>query len=236
MTRDFRVRSDPGPWILKSGWGPLARLEFAIEAGIASKDSLSSIFSLVRRSRVAFAAKNHPAYENFLRRRLEEEEIEGPGGEGEGREGGSGEALHPLAWGSAAAKGGDPGIASRPRNSVLDPKSGEAAAAEPGKRTRTAKLENAGAKLQNVVSTSGDEGEEEEEDLLKRTALEVADLEDALGRGRKSRLAGVKDRPPKLPQPLARSRGSRQLGDALLDLGQEEIVAYDSPPQRRLGA
>lgn len=215
----------PGPWILKAGWGPLARVEFAIEAGIASKDHRpSSIFSLVRTSRVAFAEKHHPAYEEFLRRKLAEEEIEGQGGEGE-----SGGALHPLAWSPAAVKL-DVGAAPRPTKSELD---SEPAAA--GRRTRTAKLESAGAKLQNVVSASGDEGEEEEE-AVKRTALEVAGLEDALGRGRKSRLAGVKDRPPNLPQPLARLRGSPQAGDALLDLGQEEIVAYDSPPQRRLGA
>lgn len=238
----------PGPWILKAGWGPLARVEFAIEAGIARKDRPSTIFSLVRQSRVAFARKHHPAYEDFLRRKLEEEEIDGRGveGQGEGRERGSGEALHPLAWGSSVVKrhsdsdldsDSDSGVASSPRNSELDSESAPAAA---GRRTRTAKLKNAGAKLENVVSESGDGGQEEEEereeDLMKRTALEVAELEDALGRGRKSRLAGVKDRPPKLPQPLARLRGSPQDGDALLDLGQEEIVAYDSAPQRRLGA
>lgn len=203
-------------------------MEFAIEAGIATKDRPSTIYSLVRRSRLAFARQHHPAYEEFLRRRLEEEEIEV---EEEGQEGGSGKALHPLAWSPAAVKLDAGVVASWPRKSELHSQSPAAA----GKRTRTAKLENAGAKLKNVVSASGDEGEEEE-DMMKRKALEVAELEDALGRGRKSRLAGVKDRPPKSPQPLARLRGSPQAGDALLDLGQEEIVAYDSPPQRRLGA
>lgn len=246
---------DLGPWILKAGWGPLARVEFAIEAGIASKDRPSSIYTLVRRSRVAFARQHHPAYEEFLRRRLQEEEIEGQGGEeeGGGQEEGGGEALHPLAWRSSAVQrdAGAASSSSLPRNPELDSEPGEVAAtasaaaaavAAAGKGTRTARLESAGAQLQNVVSASGDEGEEEheegEEDILKRRALEVAGREDALGRGRKSRLAGVKDRPPNLPQPLARLRGSPQEGDALLDLGQEEIVAYDSPTpqQRRLGA
>lgn len=222
-----------GPWILKAGWGPLARLEFAIEAGIASIDRPSSIFSLVRCSRVAFARKHHQAYEDFLRRRLAQEEIDFQGGV---ERGGRGEALHPLAWRSSVVNGGGAGMTSRSRKSE---KASASTAAAGGKtRTRTAKLEDAGAKLQNVVSTSGGGGddEDEEEDRMKRKALEVAELEDALGSGRKSRLAGVKDRPPNLPQPLARLQGSPRRGDALLDLGQDEIVAYDSPPQRRLGA
>eukprot|EP00752_Nemacystus_decipiens_P010673 g9504.t1 len=223
---------EQGPWILKAGWGPLARIEFAIEAGLASKERPSTIFSLVRTSRVAFAGKHHPAYEDFLRRKLEEEEIEEQAGAEEGPEGGSGGDLHPLAWSSSAVNL-DAAVTSRSRKSGLGsrPAAGR-------RRTRTAKLEDAGAQLQNVVLASGDEeeGEGEEDGVIKRKATEVAGLEDALGRGRKSRLAGVKDRPPNLPQPRARLRGSRQAGDALLDLGQEEIVAYDSPPQRRLGA
>lgn len=240
--------------MLKAGWGPLTRVGFAIEAGIAKKDCPSSIFSLVRLSRITFARKHHPAYEDYLRRTLEEEKIDMPGGEGEGREGGSGGVLHPLAWGSPAAKGYAgvaPASGPRKTNSEFDSESesesGEAttatataAALAAGERTRTAKLENAGAKLENVVSAAGDEGEgeeeEKEEDLAKRRAMAVAALEDVLGSGRKARMAGVKDRPPNWPQPLGRLWGSPQAGDALLDLGQEEIVAYDSPPQRRLGA
>lgn len=204
-----------------------------MEAGIASKDRPSSIFSLVRTSRLAFARKHHLAYEAYLRRKLEEEDLEVRGGGEEGREGGGGDALHPLAWSRSAVKL-DAGMEFRPGKSGFGSQSGEAAAGKT-RPTRTAKLENAGAKLRDVVSTSGDDGEEEE-DRVERAVLEVADLEDRLGRGRKSRLAGMKDRPPKLPQPLARLQGSSRAGDALLDLGQEEIVAYDSPPQRRLGA
>eukprot|EP00903_Cladosiphon_okamuranus_P010722 g10134.t1 len=217
---------EKAPWMLKAGWGPLNRVEFAMEAGIATKDSPSSIFSLVRSSRLAFARKHHLAYSGYLRRKLEEEDLELRGaGEGkEGREGGGDEALHPLAW-SPSAVNLDAGMEFRPRESESVSHLGKAATGKRMRtRTRTAKLESAGEKLQNVISTLGDEGEEEE-DLVERAALEVAELEDRLGRGRKARLAGVKDRPPKLPQPLARLQGSSRAGDALLDLGQEEIVA-----------
>lgn len=185
----------------------------------------------MRRSRVAFAKAHHPAYANFLKRKLEEEAIEGGGRGEEGvQKGGSG-ALHPLAWSSAAEQGAGQG-ASR-SGPVVRSESNPARATLVGKRT--ARLENAGATT-GVVSESGDEGDEDEVDLMERTALEVAELESALGRGRKSRLAGVKDRPPISRQtPLARLRGSPLEGDALLDLGQEDIVAYDSPAPRQLG-
>jgi len=155
----------------------LARLEFAIEGGIASPERPSSIYSLVRKSRVAFARAHYPAYEDFLRRRLEEEEIEG-GGEEDGKRGAGSEALHPLAWRPSAVRGEK----GREKGSESAPGAVEAAAGE-----RTVKLEEAGAKLKNVVSTSGDgegEGEgdrdeEDEEDLMARAALRVAELENA---------------------------------------------------------
>ncbi len=214
----------------------MARLEFAIEDGIAGPKRPSSIFSLVRRSRVAFARVHYRTYEDFLRRKLEEEEIEG--GEGAGEEQGGSEALHPLAWRPSA----DRGEKSGREGSESVPGGADAAAVA---EERTVKLEKAGAKLKNVVSTSGDGeggGDEEdgdEDDSIERAALRVAELEDALGRGRKSRLSGVKDRPPHTQRPpLARLQGSPHDGDALLDLGQEEIVAYDdsAAQQRRLGA
>lgn len=227
----FLCRFDVGPWLLKAGWGPLARLEYAIEDGIARIDRPSSIFSLVRRSRVAFAKAHHPAYANFLRKKLEEEGIDG-GGDESAQEGGVGQALHPLAWNRAVDK--EVGEGAPPSGPAMRSESIPAAATLAGKRT--AKLENAGATT-GVVSEFGDEGEEDEVDLLERIALEVAELESALGRGRKSRLGGVKDRPPIVRQtPLARLQGSPLEGDALLDLGQEDIVEYDSPAQRQLGA
>lgn len=186
----------------------------------------------MRRSRVAFAKAHHPAYTNFLRKKLEEEAIEGGGGE-EGVQEEGGGALHPLAWSPAADKGAGE-RAPRSAQAVRSSESIQAAATLAGKRT--AKLENAEATT-GVVSESGDEGDEEEVDFMERTALDVAELESALGRGRKSRLGGVKDRPSILRQtPLARLQGSPLEGDALLDLGQEEIVAYDSPAQRQFGA
>lgn len=231
-TRPSLCLFDVGPWLLKAGWGPLARLEFAIEDGIARIERPSSIFSLVRRSRVAFAKAHHPAYANFLRKKLEEEEIEGGGGDESVQKGGGG-ALHPLAWNrevdTVVEEGASPSGPQLRAESTIPP-----AATLAGKRT--AKLENAGATT-GVVSELGEEGEEDEVDLLERTALEVAELESVLGRGRKSRLGGVKDRPPIVRQtPLARLQGSPLEGDALLDLGQKDIVAYDSPAQRQLGA
>lgn len=227
-TRSF----DAGPWLLKAGWGPLARLEFAIEAGVATVDRPSTIFSLVRRSRLAFARAHHQSYGSFLRNKIEEEAIEQGGSEGGG---GGGDLHHPLAWRAAAGNDVDGGRrVSRP----VSPKKGSgpkaASATLDGKRT--AKLENAGATA-GVVLEPGDGKEEDQDALMERTALEVAGLEDALGRGRKSRLGGVKDRPPNPGQsPLARLQGSQHDGDALLDLGREKIVAYDSPPQPQLGA
>ncbi|CAM9212190.1 unnamed protein product [Ectocarpus fasciculatus] len=223
---------EQGPWLLKAGWGPLARLEFAIEAGVATVDRPSTIFSLVRRSRLAFARAHHESYGSFLRKKLEDEAIEQGGREGRG---GGGELLHPLAWGAPAGNDVDGGArVSRP----VSPRKGSGSKAAPATLVgkRTAKLENAGATA-GVVLESGDGEEEDEDTLMERTALEVAGLEDALGRGRKSRLGGVKDRPPNPGQsPLARLQGSPHDGDALLDLGREKIVAYDSAPQRQLGA
>ncbi|CBN79829.1 expressed unknown protein [Ectocarpus siliculosus] len=226
---------EQGPWLLKAGWGPLARLEFAIEAGVATVDRPSTIFSLVRRSRLAFARAHHESYGSFLRKKLEEEAIELGGREGGGGGGEGGDLHHPLAWRAAAGNAVDGGRrVSRP----VSPKKGsgpKAASATLGGK-RTARLENAGA-TPGVVLESGDGKEEDQDALMERTALEVAGLEDALGRGRKSRLGGVKDRPPNPGQsPLARLQGSRHEGDALLDLGKEKIVAYDSPPQPQLGA
>ncbi|CAM9566587.1 unnamed protein product, partial [Ectocarpus sp. 13 AM-2016] len=223
---------EQGPWLLKAGWGPLARLEFAIQAGVATVDRPSTIFSLVRRSRLAFARAHHESYGSFLRKKIEEEAIEQGGSEGGG---GSGDLRHPLAWRAAAGNDVDGGHrVSHP----VSPKKGsgpKAASATLGGK-RTAKLENAGATA-GVVVESGDGQEEDQDALMERTALEVAGLEDALGRGRKSRLGGVKDRPPNPGQsPLARLQGSQHEGDALLDLGREKIVAYDSPPQPQLGA
>ncbi|CAM9696131.1 unnamed protein product, partial [Ectocarpus sp. 12 AP-2014] len=89
---------EQGPWLLKAGWGPLARLEFAIQAGVATVDRPSTIFSLVRRSRLAFARAHHESYGSFLRKKIEEEAIEQGGSEGGG---GSGDLRHPLAWRAA---------------------------------------------------------------------------------------------------------------------------------------
>ena len=212
-------------------------MEFAIEHEIASPRRPSSIFSLVRRSRVAFARAHHPAYEHFLRRRLEEEEeIEGIGrgaaeGDDDDKQVRGGGALHPLAWRpSASADRGDGG---------KGPQSAPAAAATVAGERTVVKLEKASEKLENVVSAVGDDEEEDEDDLLARAASRVAELESALGRGRKSRLSGAKDRPRHTQRPpLARLQGSPEDGDALLDLGQEEIVAYvdSATQQRRLGA
>ncbi|CAM9883799.1 unnamed protein product [Scytosiphon promiscuus] len=240
---------EQGPWLLKAGWGPLARLPFAVEAGIATLDRPSSIFSLVRRSRVAFAAAHHPAYADFLRKRLEEEGMDGGSkgqeddanddAEGRRQEGrrqrGGGGSLHPLAWTAATSKYDRAARAAGRSSAAKRAEPPLATAARDGRR-RTAKLENAGA-TQGVVSGSEGDQDEVNASILERTALQVAELENALGRGRKSRLGGVKDRPPNAQQsPLARVRGSPEEGDALLDLGREKIIAYETPPQRQLGA
>lgn len=62
--------------MLKAGWGALARLEFAVEAGILGIDQLGSLVGIVRRSRTSFTAAHHPAYANFLRDRLRHEDPE----------------------------------------------------------------------------------------------------------------------------------------------------------------
>ncbi|CAM9967768.1 unnamed protein product, partial [Discosporangium mesarthrocarpum] len=91
---------EEGPWLLKAGWGPLARLEFAAQektrnkVGTKSVDSSytsgasgesrkgmgswsngkpwSGLAGLVRMSRSSFAVK-HPSYGGFLERQLQEE-------------------------------------------------------------------------------------------------------------------------------------------------------------------
>lgn len=267
----FRVRA--GPWLLKAGWGPLARLQFAIDAGIARKDRPAGLVGLVRRSRVAFAAAHHPGYANFLRRRLDEEVIE----EDEldaGEEEESDYGLHPKAWGMGGTGEGDTSEGRRPFGSsgVLSEevtskattsasrkatrelkdaaeqaglKSPPTATSASRKPTRNNKLKHAGESESLVPDLSeggtkggvvldlsegeaGDGEEEDEDDLMERTAIRVGQLEDALGRERKSRMGGVKDRPPKFGQSrLARWQGNPQNGDAFLDLGRGEIVRRD---------
>ena len=266
-----------GPWLLKAGWGPLARLQFAIDAGIARKDRPAGLVGLVRRSRVAFAAAHHPGYANFLRRRLDEEVIEEEelgGGEEEPDCG-----LHPKAWGGGGSgevnnsEGrqpfGIPGVRSEEEeeeeeevmiskpttgtsqkatqklkdawesaelNSPSTPKpsrkptmelkdAGESEGLVPNLSERETK---GGVVLDVSEGGAGDEEEEDENDLMERTAIRVGQLEDALGRERKSRMGGVKDRPPKFGQSrLARLQGNPQKGDAFLDLGRGEIVRRD---------
>lgn len=206
-----------GPWLLKAGWGALARLEFAIEAGIARKDRPAGLVGLVRRSRAAFAASHHPAYANFLRRRLDEEVVEEGESDGSGSESGEG-AIHPKAWRRTISASNIIGEGSRS-----------------GRGVKTRKLKNAGVTDGVVVELGAGGGcggamEEEEEELsIEATATSVGRLEDALGRERKSRMGGVKDRPPNLaPAGLSRLYGSLQNGDALLDLGQGTIARQDS--------
>lgn len=264
-----------GPWLLKAGWGPLARLQFAIDAGIARKDRPAGLVGLVRRSRVAFAAAHHPGYANFLRRRLDEEVIEEEELDAGEEEEESDYGLHPKAWGRGGSGEGDNSDGRRPFGSpgvlseevMSKPTTGASVRATRGlkdaaeqaelkspptttsasrKPTRSNKLKNAGESESLVPDLSegetkggvvldlseggaGDgEKEEDEDDLMERTAIRVGQLEDALGRERKSRMGGVKDRPPKFGQSrLARWQGNPQNGDAFLDLGRGEIVRRD---------
>lgn len=62
--------------MLKAGWGPLARLEFAVEAGILRIEKPGSLVGILRKSRTSFTAAYHPAYANFLRDRLRQEDPE----------------------------------------------------------------------------------------------------------------------------------------------------------------
>ena len=242
-----------GPWLLKAGWGPLARLQFAIDAGIARKDRPAGLVGLVRRSRVAFAAAHHPAYANFLRRRLDEEVIEE---DLDALEEPDEDAilLHPKAWGRGGG-GAKPlpsevyaavvpipttSRNSRPnsrnsdstsRSSESTPGNSEAMPKPATSRKATRKFKNAGEMTEEVVvdlsDGDGDENEDEK-DLMARTAVRVGQLEDALGRERKSRMGGVKDRPPKFEQSrLPRWQGNPKNGDAFLDLGRGEIVRRD---------
>lgn len=259
-----------GPWLLKAGWGPLARLEFAIDAGIARKDRPAGLVGLVRRSRVAFAAAHHPGYANFLRRRLDEEVIEEEELDGEKEK--PDYVLHPKAWGRGgsgeanSSEGRQPfgfsgvrseeEVVSKPTASASQKAAkklkdaGESAELNSPTTTKpsrkpTRKLKNAGESEGLVPDLSegetnggvvldiseggaGGEEEEDEDDLMERTAFRVGQLEDALGRERKSRMGGVKDRPPKFGQSrLARLQGNPQNGDAFLDLGRGEIVRRD---------
>ena len=196
-----------GPWLLKAGWGPLARIEFAISTGIARKDRPAGLVGLVRRSRAAFATAHHPAYANFLRQRLGEEmvDVDEAFEYNRGEEG-----AHPEAWwrNSYVSVGGD-------RDGHVD--------VDKEDSVKTMKLKNAVAVEQGKVS------EVNEGRLMERTAAEVARLEDALGRGRKSRIGGVGDRQSGMGrESLSRLHGSPQEGDALLDLGREIIVRRKS--------
>ncbi|CAM9163518.1 unnamed protein product, partial [Ascophyllum nodosum] len=198
---------EQGPWLLKAGWGPLARIEFAISTGIARKDRPAGLVGLVRRSRAAFATAHHPAYANFLRQRLGEEmvDVDEAFEYNRGEEG-----AHPEAWwrNSYVSVGGD-------RDGHVD--------VDKEDSVKTMKLKNAVAVEQGKVS------EVNEGRLMERTAAEVARLEDALGRGRKSRIGGVGDRQSGMGrESLSRLHGSPQEGDALLDLGREIIVRRKS--------
>lgn len=195
-----------GPWLLKAGWGPLARLEFATDAGIARCDRPAGLIGLVRHSRAAFAAAHHPGYANFLRKRLEEESVEG---ESNGDE--DDDALHANEW-------------NRGQQDEPPPDGRET---ELWSSTKTTKLKNAGATGGLILNLPGGDGGEtgDEELLMERAVAEVGRLEDLLGRRRKSRMGNVKDRPPLLGQPLiAQLYGSRRKGDALLDIGRGKIV------------
>lgn len=134
----------------------------------------SSLVGLVRRSRVAFAAAHHPAYANFLRKRLQDEE-----GEGEAMAQGGGAATRgdvdsSKARGTTADSGGDEGV---------------------------------------VEELEGDSDAEngDEQGLMEATLKEVGQLEDSLGRWRKARLGGVKDRPPNLGRLRSAPIGSIEL-------------------------
>lgn len=163
-----------GPWLLKAGWGPLARLEYAVDAGIAGgagdkKAAPNVLVGLVRRSRAAFAAAHHPAYANFLRKRLQDEETEAEAMYGDDADAPLSAFSHEE---SAAIK------------SVSDNSGGRG-----GGRDTTVVVDSDSG---SVV------GDGEEQRLMEEAFKNVGQLEDRLGRVRKSRLGGVKDRPPKL--------------------------------------
>lgn len=201
-----------GPWLLKAGWGPLARLEFAVDTGIGRRDRPAGLVGLVRRSRAAFAAAHHPAYGEFLQRRLEDEEVEEASWQDEG--------LPPNAWGSASATIDSP-----------KPKRTEPGEEAPSRLAGTTmKLKNA-AVTEGVILDSSGEGSGEggvDGSFADETAAEVGRLEDRLGRVRKSRMGGVKDRPPSIGQSrLTPLRSSPQSGDALLHPAAGKIVRRD---------
>lgn len=191
----------------------MARLEFAIETGIARKDRPAGLVGLVRRSRVAFAEAHHPAYAKFLQRRLDEEGID----ENEGED----FAKHSKAWVSGILRPSD------------DREKLSASTKKGAKVTKT--LKNAGVIEAGAAVDSNERGgvgvEDAEDELVDDTAVEVGQLEDRLGRGRKSRMSGMKD-PPAVggQRNLARASGSPHHGDVLLDLGKGTIVRRD-PPQ-----
>lgn len=170
-----------GPWLLKAGWGPLARLQFAVDAGIAGgagddkKVNPSILIGLVRRSRAAFAAAHHPAYANFLRKRLQDEENET-------------EPMFVDADASHFASSSDERSARS--KGVADESAKSKSAAKQAAKSKS------GVRDSQYRTTLV--GDEDEQRLMEETIKEVGKLEDRLGQVRKSRLGGVKTPPPKL--------------------------------------
>lgn len=189
-----------GPWLLKAGWGPLARLQFAVDAGIAGgagddkKVNPSILIGLVRRSRAAFAAAHHPAYANFLRKRLQDEDNE----------------TEPI-----FAEDAD---VSRSASSSDKWSVGKKGRANEGAESKRAKSKSATKRATKSNSDVRDSrykstlvGDEDEQRLMEETLKEVGKLEDRLGQVRKSRLGGMKTPPPNLG-PLRRAPiGAREL-------------------------
>lgn len=137
----------------------------------------SKLVGLVRRSRVLFAAAYHPAYGNFLRRQLVEEEVE----EGE--------------------SGADDSVQAN--GHALDGDKQASRAAGQSRRERIDSDEG----VDVDAGSDGLIGDGEERELMEATFIEVGHLEDRLGRARKARLGGVIDRPPDLrrllrPEPM----------------------------------
>lgn len=141
----------------------------------------SLLVGLVRRSRVAFAAAHHPAYANFLRKRLQDEE-------GEGKV---------LAEGGGADSDGEFSVSATSESAF----------------TTTDETGGSGGDKGIVEGLEGDNGAEngDEQDLMEATFKEVGQLEDCLGRWRKARLGGVKDRPPNLGRVRSAPIGSIEL-------------------------
>lgn len=172
---------------------------------------------------------HHPAYANFLRRRLEEEGVETEAGTEVENE--VEDLTHPRAWRArGSGRSGD--------HQATDHKepSGVRSVIAATTRLKDAAISQASASDAGVLLDLDGEtnaGGNVDGDLEAKTAADVARLEDRLGRWRKSRMGGVKDRPMILgPSSVDRLDGSPRNGDALLDLERGTIVRRDP----RIGA